>query len=77
MQKVLVSLPDHLLARMKAVIPNRQRSKIIAQVLESEIEKRERDLYECASNVETDKALNTEMSEWDLTVGDGIEPETW
>ena len=77
MQKVLVSLPDHLLARMKAVIPNRQRSKIIAQVLESEIAKRERDLYECASDVETDKALNTEMSEWDLTVGDGIEPETW
>jgi hypothetical protein len=36
MQKVLISVPDDLLAR-----------------------------------------LNTEMSEWDLTIGDGIEPQAW
>ena len=77
MQKVLISLPDNLLARMRTVIPNRQRSRIIAEVLESEIEKRKRELYECAREVEMDKSLNTEMSGWDLTVGDGIEPETW
>ena len=77
MQKVLISLPDDLLTRMRAVIPNRQRSRIIAEVLESEVERRERKLYECANDVEKDKVLNTEMSEWDLTVGDGIEPETW
>ena len=77
MQKVLISVPDDLLARMRAVIPNRQRSKIIAEILESEIERREQELYECACDVEEDKALNTEMSEWDLTVGDGIEPQTW
>lgn len=77
MQKVLISLPDDLLARMRAVIPNRQRSRIIAEVLENEVTKRERELYECANDVEKDKVLNTEMSEWDLTVGDGIEPETW
>jgi len=77
MQKVLISVPDDLLARMRAVIPNRQRSRIIAEVLESEVERRERALYECARDVEADKALNTEMSEWDLTVGDGIEPKTW
>ena len=77
MQKVLISLPDNLLARMRTVIPNRQRSRIIAEVLESEVKRRERELYECARDVETDKALNTEMSEWDLTIGDGIEPQTW
>jgi hypothetical protein len=77
MQKVLISVPDDLLARMRAVIPNRQRSRIIAEVLESEVERRERELYECARDVEEDKALNTEMSEWDLTIGDGIEPQAW
>jgi len=77
MQKVLISVPDDLLARMRAVIPNRQRSRIIAEVLENEVERRERELYECARDVEADKALNTQMSEWDLTVGDGIEPKTW
>jgi len=77
MQKVLISVPDDLLARMRAVIPNRQRSRIIAEVLENEVERRERELYECAHDVEADKALNIQMSEWDLTVGDGIEPKTW
>jgi metal-responsive CopG/Arc/MetJ family transcriptional regulator len=46
MQKVLISVPDDLLARMRAVIPNRQRSRIIAKFLESEVERRERELYE-------------------------------
>ena len=77
MQKVLISLPDDLLARMRAVIPNRQRSRIIAGVLENEVSRREQELYDCAKDIEADKALNNEMSEWDLTVGDGIEPETW
>ena len=62
MQKVLISLPDDLFARMRAVIPNRQRSRIIAIVLEDEVKRREHD---CAKDIEADKALNTEMSEWD------------
>jgi hypothetical protein len=77
MQKVLISLPDDLFARMRAVIPNRQRSRIIAVVLEDEVKRREKELYDCAKDIEADKALNTEMSEWDVTVGDGIEPESW
>ena len=77
MQKILISLPDDLAARMRVVIPNRQRSKIIAEILENELIKRERKLYECASEVETDEALNKEMLDWDITAGDGIEAETW
>ena len=77
MQKILISLPDDLAARMRAVIPNRQRSKIIAEILENELKKRERKLYECASKVEADEALNKEMIDWDVTAGDGIESETW
>jgi predicted transcriptional regulator len=77
MQKVLVSLPDDLATRMRAVIPNRRRSRIIAEVLEKEINRREKELYECAKGVEADDALNKEMSEWNITTGDGIEPESW
>ena len=77
MQKVLVSLPDDLAARMRSVIPNRQRSKIIAEILEREVNRREKELYQCAKSVELDDALNKELSDWNITVGDGIETESW
>ena len=77
MQKVLVSLPDDLAIRMRAVIPNRQRSRVISEVLEREVQKREKQLYQCAKSIEKDDALNNEMSDWNITVGDGIEPESW
>jgi len=77
MQKVLITLPDDLVERMKTVIPNRQRSKIIAKVLEFEIKRREKELYKCAAEVEADDELNKEMAEWETTTGDHIESETW
>jgi hypothetical protein len=75
--KVLVSLPDDLYTRMLAVIPKRRRSKIIAEILKREVEKRERELYQTALAVERDEKLNAEMADWDVTAGDGIEAETW
>jgi metal-responsive CopG/Arc/MetJ family transcriptional regulator len=75
--KVLVSLSDELFARMQAVIPPRQRSKVVAELLEEEVRRRERELYECALAVEQDEQLQSEMADWDVTVGDGIETETW
>ena len=77
MQKVLVSLPDDLAARMKRMIPTRHRSRIITKILEAEISKREHALYQCACEVESDSKLNNEMDDWEATVGDGIESESW
>ena len=75
--KVLVSLSDDLYARMQAVIPPRQRSRVVSVLLEKEVRRRERELYECALAVEQDEQLHAEMAEWDVTVVDGIETETW
>lgn len=72
MQKVLFSLPDRLVARMRASIPSKQRSKVIARLLEQELEKREQALYQCALEVEADDALREEMKDWDITVDDGL-----
>ncbi|MDA3897556.1 MAG: hypothetical protein PF482_15580 [Desulfobacteraceae bacterium] len=77
MQKVLVSLPDDLATRMKRMIPPRHRSRIIAKILEAEIAKREHALYQCACEVEADNNLNNEMDDWEATVSDGIEFESW
>ncbi len=72
MQKVLISIPDQLAIRMRATFPARQRSQMITGLIESEVEKRERSLYECAVAVENDSALQSEMDEWDVTLQDGL-----
>ncbi len=77
MNKVLISIPDKIASRMRAAIPQRQRSKIIVQLIEKEIERREKALYECAIAVEQDNALNEEMKDWDVTLHDGLSDESW
>lgn len=76
MYKVLVSLPDQLAIRMRITIPDRQRSKIIASLLEKEIVKREKALYECALAVENDEALKTDLAVWDVTLADGLSDDS-
>jgi hypothetical protein len=71
--KVLVSIPDSLYSRMTATIPPRQRSRLIAKLLEDEVRRREQELYQAALAVEQDEDLGAEMKEWDVTLGDGIE----
>ena len=71
--KILVSIPDSLYSRMTATIPPRQRSRLIAKLLEDEVRKREQGLYQAALAVEQDEDLGAEMREWDVTLGDGIE----
>ena len=73
MEKVLISIPDQLAVRMRATIPARQRSKIITFLIEKEIEKREKTLYECAVAVEQDTDLSNEMKDWEITLQDGLE----
>jgi hypothetical protein len=76
--KVLISLPDELCSRMRATIPQRQRSKVIADLVRGEVERREQELYQVALAVKRrDENLNAEMAEWEVTTGDGIEAEPW
>lgn len=78
MKKLLVSIPDELDTRLRAAVPNRQRSRVIARLIRKEIEKREQALYECASEIEQDEALNKEMMEWEVkTRNDGLNHESW
>ena len=77
MTKILISLPDNLALRMKAAIQPRQRSLIIARLIEKEIEERENALYQSAMAVEKEESLRKEMQDWDTTLQDGLEDETW
>lgn len=80
MHKILISIPDNLVSRLRAVIPPRSRSKIISHLIAEEIDRRENDLYANALSVEKDEALNKEMKAWDITSGDGLKElkhESW
>lgn len=73
MAKILISIPDELAMRMRAVIPNRQRSGVIAGLLETEVTRLELGLFDAAKAVEKDKKLNADMADWDITSGDGVD----
>ena len=77
MNKVLISIPDDIAIRMRAAIPQRQRSKVIVRLIEAEIDKREKALYECAVAVENDSSLNNEMEDWNITLQDGMNNGSW
>ncbi len=71
--KVIFSLPDQLVIRMKVAIPARDRSKVIAVLLEREIVAREQSLYRCAREFEASSDLKDEMITWGNEFGrDGL-----
>jgi len=70
----MFSFPEQLVVRMKAAIPQRERSKVLASLLENEISKRERSLYLRAQALEKNEGLKEEMETWDNEFGqDGLE----
>lgn len=74
--KVMFSFSDELVARMKAIIPSRERSKVVAALLEKEIAAREKNLYLSAQSLEESAGLNEEMTAWDKEFGrDGLDDD--
>ncbi len=74
--KVMFSFSDQLVARMRAIIPARERSKVVAMLLEKEILAREKKLYLCAKSLEENNALSDEMTTWDSEFNqDGLDDD--
>lgn len=74
MSKVMFSLPNQLVMRMKTAIPARERSKVLARLLENEIKAREQHLFLCAVELQQCKGLTKEMENWDGEFGgDGLD----
>lgn len=73
MSRVMFSLPEQLVSRMRTFIPEGERSELVARLLEKEIQNRERLLYQRASELEACAGLNQEMAKWDKELGqDGL-----
>lgn len=74
--KVMFSFPDELVARMRAMIPSRERSKVIALLIEGELAMREKKLYMSAKSLDESAGLNAEMEAWDKEFSqDGLDDD--
>jgi len=71
--QVLVHLPDDLADRFKSTIPKRLRSAFIADLLSKAIPEQEDALFKLAMDVESDSGVSELESDWEVTVGDGLE----
>ena len=71
--QVLVHLPDDLADRFKSTIPKRLRSAFIADLLDKAIPAHEDALFKLAMEVENDPGVSELESDWEVTVGDGLE----
>jgi hypothetical protein len=73
MSKVMFSIPDKLVFRMRVFVREGERSELVTRLLEKEIQTREQALYQRASELEACSGLSNEMAEWDKTFGeDGL-----
>lgn len=70
MCKILISVPDDLVMRLRTIIPTRQRSKVIAYLIAKEVEQRENGFYACALEAEKYQVLNKDLTAWDVTMMD-------
>lgn len=79
-QQLLVRIPEELARRLRRQVPARGRSAFVQHLLEQALapEGGEDDpLYQAAREVERDERLMAEMAEWDGTIADGLEAETF
>jgi hypothetical protein len=79
-QQLLVRIPEELARRLKRQVPARGRSAFVQHLLEQALAPEGGDddpLYRAAREVERDERLMAEMAEWDGTIADGLEAETF
>jgi metal-responsive CopG/Arc/MetJ family transcriptional regulator len=70
--RITISIPDSVARRFKAAIPPRRRSRLVARLLEHELEKRDKSLAAACRAANRDKALQHEIDEWQ-SFEDGID----
>jgi hypothetical protein len=76
-QQILIRLPEEVAARLKAVVPARQRNKFIADLVAKAVARHEDELAAIAAAVTSEERrsgeVRQEMRDWESTIGDGLE----
>lgn len=78
MKRLLVTIPDMLLIRIKKIIPENKIQDFIMQLLEEEVACHEMLTYQSAANAANSEYKNRELtirednSDWDVILKDGL-----
>lgn len=62
--RLTLSLPDSLARRFLATVPNRQRSAVVARLIEEELRRHEQRLEAACLAANDDLVLEAEIDEW-------------
>jgi len=78
-QQILIRLPEDVAARLKAVVPTRQRNKFVADLVAGALACQDDELIRIAAALTDEERRNPElaqeMRDWDATIGDGMEED--
>jgi hypothetical protein len=70
--RVTLSIPDPVARRFRAAVPARRRSRLVTDLIERELAKRDDALAEACRAANADTSLEREIDEWQA-FDDGIE----
>lgn len=62
--RITLSIPDAVAHRFQVVVPPRQRSRLVARLLEEVLSKHESSLATACRAANRDKALEREIDDW-------------
>lgn len=62
--RITLSLPDALARKFQSAVPSRQRSRLVATLLEQELARKKSVLEAACRAANQDKALEREIEEW-------------
>lgn len=77
MQTLSIPVPDELFGRIRTLVSQQQFRNLLVDLLERELQLRDTALYHCACQVEADEALKQDLLDWNMTLEDGLENESW
>ena len=75
-QQILIRLPEEIAARLKAVVPPRQRNKFVSDLVATAIARHEDELAKIATAVTNEEKRNPKIAretrDWEATIADGL-----
>ena len=73
--RITLSIPDSIVSRFFAVVPNRKRSAVVSRLIETELTHYEKKLEAACLSANKDRRLNQEIDEWQ-SFDDNLEGES-
>ncbi|MFN8788560.1 MAG: hypothetical protein ACK5Z5_06665 [Neisseriaceae bacterium] len=72
MAQLLIHVSDRLVNRFRSLVPAKQRSKYIENLLENSLKKEDEILLNCARQIESDEDINELIYDFNNTSGDVV-----